>query len=59
MCFFKLIKVHFLVSELYIYIYQNARSNNKKKKYFTRPKSAMGAGTPTGPFSFNKIHFEH
>jgi len=27
--FFKLIKVHLLVSELYIY--QNARCNNKKK----------------------------
>jgi len=29
MCFFKLIKVHLLVSELYIY--QNARCNNKKR----------------------------
>ena len=39
MCFFKLIKVHLLVSELYIY--QNARCNDKKKimynymNYFT------------------------
>ena len=30
MCFFKLIKGHLLVSELYIH--QNARCNNKKKK---------------------------
>ena len=29
MCIFKLIKVHLLVSEFYIY--QNARRNNKKK----------------------------
>ena len=29
MCFFKLIKVHLLASELYIY--QNAWCNNKKK----------------------------
>ena len=29
MCFFKLIKVHLLVSELYIY--QSARCNNNKK----------------------------
>ena len=29
MCFFKLIKVHLFVSELYIY--QNARCNDKKK----------------------------
>ena len=28
MCFFKLMKVHLLVSELYIY--QNARCNDKK-----------------------------
>ena len=31
--FFKLIKVHFLVSELYIY--QNARCNDKKKMVVT------------------------
>ena len=29
--FFRLIKVQFLVSELNIYIYQNARCNDKKK----------------------------
>ena len=32
--FFILIKVHLLVSELYIY--QNARCNNKKKKTYIR-----------------------
>jgi hypothetical protein len=38
MCSFKLIKVHFLVGELYIYIYQNARCNDKKN---TKNKSCI------------------
>jgi len=38
MYFFKLIEVHFLVSE--IYIYQNARCNNKKNKKKTKLSSS-------------------
>ena len=43
MCFFKLIKVHLLVSVLYMY--QNARCNDKKKVIYTMFHAKRKAGS--------------
>jgi hypothetical protein len=55
--FFKIKKVHLLVSELYIY--QNARCNDKNKNFLDVSVSVLSCSVPHSAESYSEVNTAH